>query len=404
MVYAAGGGIADAQTITLSPIPAAYVTGMSVRWLPTAANATTTPTLNINGLGPKTITKNGTSPVAASDLTTTAVATAIYDGTNFQLQNPQTSTTGGSVTNVGAPPDMRVINPTTIPTFAWNQLPNNNNPLQDAPFLYVPGSGYMACGWGISAPVLNNIALGCGNAGQGVTASNAAGPTSTSPGYGTSAGMAAGLAAIEFSIRAQFNNREFITGRPSGLSGKCRIGNTSAGSVRIGCGWSHVSASSAANLGTCATTTTNPVCYDTLPAAMATAFVGYSSSSGSYGGSADGNWVFVVSDASCTGAGCSYIDLGVAFAANTQYELRTWEDTAGTYTPTIGVSCGGITPCFCGAVAVHAATIGTFVTACTSSHAPATAVTTMNFIGGYAGNGLASGGGLWGPGMAKGME
>jgi hypothetical protein len=93
--YAAGGGAANAQTVTLAPAVTALVAGLTVAWLPTAANTTTTPTLAVNGLTAKTIVKVGGNALAASDLTTTAIAVAIYDGTNWELQNPQTVSSGG---------------------------------------------------------------------------------------------------------------------------------------------------------------------------------------------------------------------------------------------------------------------------------------------------------------------
>lgn len=95
-VYAAGGGSANAQTVTLTPAVTSLVAGLGVCWLPTAPNSTTTPTLAVSGLTAKTITKLGQTAVAANDLTTTAVACAIYDGTDWELQNPQTSTGGGT--------------------------------------------------------------------------------------------------------------------------------------------------------------------------------------------------------------------------------------------------------------------------------------------------------------------
>lgn len=98
--YATGGGTANAQTLTLAPAVTSLTVGLAVRWLPAAANTTTTPTLNVNGLGAKTITKLGTNALAANDLTTAAVAVAIYDGTEFQLQDPQTTSGGGGVTSL----------------------------------------------------------------------------------------------------------------------------------------------------------------------------------------------------------------------------------------------------------------------------------------------------------------
>lgn len=89
-VYVAGGGIAQAQTITLAPAVTALTNGLTVCWLPVAANTGAAPTLAVNATAAKPITKLGTTALVANDLTTTAVACAIYDGTEFQLQNPQT--------------------------------------------------------------------------------------------------------------------------------------------------------------------------------------------------------------------------------------------------------------------------------------------------------------------------
>lgn len=94
--YAAGGGTANAQTATYSPAVTALQTGLQLFWLPSNANTTTTPTFAPNGLTAKTIVKVGGAALAANDLTTTAIAFAIYDGTNWELQNPQTTSAGSS--------------------------------------------------------------------------------------------------------------------------------------------------------------------------------------------------------------------------------------------------------------------------------------------------------------------
>jgi hypothetical protein len=94
--YASGGGTANVQTATYSPAFGSLVTGMNLCWTPSNANTTTTPTFNPNSLGAATITKVGGVALAASDLTTTAIACAIYDGTDWELQNPQTVSSGGS--------------------------------------------------------------------------------------------------------------------------------------------------------------------------------------------------------------------------------------------------------------------------------------------------------------------
>lgn len=85
--YAAGGGTANAQTVTLTPVAVSLNAGLSVSWLPSAANTSAT-TLTVGSLTTKNLTKCGTTALIANDLTTTAVATAVYDGTQWQLANP----------------------------------------------------------------------------------------------------------------------------------------------------------------------------------------------------------------------------------------------------------------------------------------------------------------------------
>lgn len=89
--YAAGGGSANAQTVTLSPAVSAYAAGLKACWLPADANTSSTPTLNLNGVGAETIIKTGGAALANGDLSISAVACVVYDGTYFELQNPQTS-------------------------------------------------------------------------------------------------------------------------------------------------------------------------------------------------------------------------------------------------------------------------------------------------------------------------
>jgi len=92
-LYAAGAGTAQAQTVTLSPVPT-LTTGLIVHWKPAAANTATAPTLNVNALGAITITKCGTSALVANDILTTAIAYAEYDGTEWQLLDPQSGGCG----------------------------------------------------------------------------------------------------------------------------------------------------------------------------------------------------------------------------------------------------------------------------------------------------------------------
>ncbi len=85
--------------------PTSLVLGVMVHVLPLHANTTTTPTFNFCGLGAKTITKFGTTALANGDLTTTAIALLLYDGTDMELVNPQTAngTSTISAVNTSAP-------------------------------------------------------------------------------------------------------------------------------------------------------------------------------------------------------------------------------------------------------------------------------------------------------------
>lgn len=78
--------IAGADTITASiaPGPAAYAAGQTFRFISAATN-TTAVTLNINGLGAKSVTKNGANALQAGDIPSGAVIQVTYDGTQFQL-------------------------------------------------------------------------------------------------------------------------------------------------------------------------------------------------------------------------------------------------------------------------------------------------------------------------------
>lgn len=100
--YAAGGGTATTMTVTLPQAATSLVNGLEINFLPAAANTGAAPTLAVNGLAAKPITKLGATALVAGDMTTTAIASVIYDGTEFQLQNPQTSSAAPNQ-NQGAP-------------------------------------------------------------------------------------------------------------------------------------------------------------------------------------------------------------------------------------------------------------------------------------------------------------
>lgn len=81
-------GVAGTDTITASLTPAitAYTAGQTFRFVSAGAN-TGAVTLNVNGLGAKSITKTGAVALGAGDIASGALIQVTYDGTNFQLSS-----------------------------------------------------------------------------------------------------------------------------------------------------------------------------------------------------------------------------------------------------------------------------------------------------------------------------
>lgn len=118
------GGTADAITGTLSPAVANYAAGLRVTTTPGGANTVTGPTLNLNGLGAKTIKKRdsgGTKvALAGGDYNASGPFDFEYDGTDFILLNPipatgvrlgtsVASTSGTSIDFTALPPQTKKI-------------------------------------------------------------------------------------------------------------------------------------------------------------------------------------------------------------------------------------------------------------------------------------------------------
>ena len=92
--------VTGTDTITaLAPVSmTAYAAGQSFRFIATGANATTGVTININGIGAKSVTKNGTTPLAIGDISSGSIVTIDYDGTQFQISG----ILSGNFTNLSA--------------------------------------------------------------------------------------------------------------------------------------------------------------------------------------------------------------------------------------------------------------------------------------------------------------
>jgi len=113
----------DTITASGSPTVAAYSTGASYYFSPANTN-TGAVTINIDSLGAKSITKNGTTALAAGDLTAGKVVVVVYDGTQFQLVNPQqvTGQLSGSNTAIGASALSSVTSGTVSSAFGYEAL------------------------------------------------------------------------------------------------------------------------------------------------------------------------------------------------------------------------------------------------------------------------------------------
>jgi hypothetical protein len=101
VLYTVDTGVQDAMKTTfVAGLDFGLNTGTTIFILPIHPNATTSPTLDVNGLGAKRIARFGNQHLAPGDLSTTALAVLIYDGLVWQLVNPQT--VAGTVTSVTA--------------------------------------------------------------------------------------------------------------------------------------------------------------------------------------------------------------------------------------------------------------------------------------------------------------
>lgn len=80
----------DTYTATLAPIPESYNTGQVYCINFAASNTVAAPTLNLNGLGAKTIKNRSGTALAAGQLNGTHLL--LYDGTDFRVLDPRSPT------------------------------------------------------------------------------------------------------------------------------------------------------------------------------------------------------------------------------------------------------------------------------------------------------------------------
>lgn len=81
----------DTITGSLTPALGAYTAGDTFSFKVANTN-TSSVTINIDSLGAKAITRDGTTALAANDLVADEIVTIVYDGTRFQVINPNAFT------------------------------------------------------------------------------------------------------------------------------------------------------------------------------------------------------------------------------------------------------------------------------------------------------------------------
>lgn len=85
------GSVSGTDTITGSMTPAltAYAAGQMFYFV-AAGDNTGAVTLNINSLGAKAVTRDGSTALVAGDIASGEMVVVVYDGTRFQMVNPNT--------------------------------------------------------------------------------------------------------------------------------------------------------------------------------------------------------------------------------------------------------------------------------------------------------------------------
>jgi len=101
-LYFQGSGVAQGQTVALAPPATALTPGLLVGWRPSLSNTGPNPSLTVNALATTNITKCGATALVANDILVNTVAYAVYDGTQFELLNPQAVGCGAGVLSAGA--------------------------------------------------------------------------------------------------------------------------------------------------------------------------------------------------------------------------------------------------------------------------------------------------------------
>jgi hypothetical protein len=166
-LYASSISGTNTITGTISTSPTAYVTGQVYRFVAAGAN-TGAVTLNLNSIGAKAITKNGTVALAGGEIISGQAVEVIYDGTQFQLLDrigpvmgtAQTTTSGTAKDFTSIPPWVSEI---AVSLVGVSTNGTSNYLLQLGTSSGVETSGYLGAGsLGGGTPTVSNFTAGFG--------------------------------------------------------------------------------------------------------------------------------------------------------------------------------------------------------------------------------------------------
>lgn len=263
--YKVDTGAADAYAIAPAPAIAAYIAGQSFTFKAANSNLTTTPTLNVSGLGTKTIVKiNGSTPLAAGDIVTGQIVQVEYDGTNFQMLSPAGNapltsanvkfggngsdgvlsiTSGTTTINLG---NAAVVtkNYTSISITGTGKLafsnPNTNGTivilksqgnvvLTSATAPMIDASVMGAAGGAIATSSTGSVAGNSGSTGQGILFSDGGGGGG---GTGPTGGIAGTIAVPAFIVQTVISKNWQVIPGAGGGSGAIIVAGGSVGTVK----------------------------------------------------------------------------------------------------------------------------------------------------------------------------
>lgn len=143
----------DTITATVTPSIAAYTAGQTFRFVTVGINSGAA-TININGLGAKSITKSGTAALEAGDLPSGGLITITYDGNRFQVVGAA-SGSASSANSVATTNDTTTTT-SVFPTFVGANSGNNPIKVTSAKLSFVPSTGVLSA-TGFNGALTGNV-------------------------------------------------------------------------------------------------------------------------------------------------------------------------------------------------------------------------------------------------------